>query len=82
MKVIPETRRSFAFMLLCYVYFLHLCCYAMFIILHLCCYAMFIFLHLCCYAIFIFWIYYNKYIDSLMRQHSRHQVHIFNDAST
>ena len=47
----------FAFMLSCYVYVLHLCCYAMFIILHLCCYAMFIFLHLCCYAIFIFWIY-------------------------
>ena len=45
------------FMLLYYVYVLHLCCYAMFIILHLCCYAMFIFLHLCCYAIFIFWIY-------------------------
>jgi hypothetical protein len=51
------------FMLLCYVYFLHLCCHAMFIILHLCCHAMFMlafmlscyvyFLHLCCYAMFI-----------------------------
>ena len=47
----------FVFMLSCYIYFLHLCCYAMLIILHLCCYPMFIFLHSCCYAIFIFWIY-------------------------
>jgi hypothetical protein len=53
----------FTFMLLCYVYVLHLCCYAMFIfyiyVVMLClCFAFMLlcyvyFLHLCCYAMFI-----------------------------
>ena len=37
-------------MLLYYVYFLHLCCYAMFIILHLYCHAMFMF---CIYVVML-----------------------------